>query len=66
MKNCSRLEMMKVFLRALNSDVVKNSEWIYGSKKRKKEGERKSAFCEQRSPRPLVLNSITITASKDI
>jgi hypothetical protein len=66
MKNCSRLEMMKVFLRALNSDVVKNSEWIYGSKKRKTERERKSVFYEQRSPRPLVLNSITITASKDI
>jgi len=65
MKNCSRLEMMKVFLRALNSDVVKNLEWIYGSKKRKK-GERKRVFCEQRSPRPLVVNSITITASKDI
>jgi hypothetical protein len=36
MKNCSTPEMMKVFLRALNSDVVKNSEWIYGSKKRKR------------------------------
>jgi hypothetical protein len=40
MKNYSRLEMMKVFLKALNSDVVKNSEWIYGSKKRKRERER--------------------------
>jgi hypothetical protein len=66
--------MMKVFLRALNSDVVKNSEWIYGSKKEKRERERererkkerKSVFCEQRSPRPLVVNSITITASKGI
>jgi len=36
MKNCSRLEMMKVFVTGLNSDVVKNSEWIYGSKKKKK------------------------------
>ena len=41
MKNYSRLEMMKVFLKALNSDVVKNSEWIYGSKKRKRERQKK-------------------------
>jgi len=41
MKNCSTLEMMKVFLRALNSDVVENSEWIYGSKKRKIERKKK-------------------------
>jgi len=44
MKNCSRLEMMKVFLRALNSDVVKNSEWIYGSKKRKRERKKKKCL----------------------
>jgi hypothetical protein len=35
-------------------------------KAKKIEREEKSVFCEQRSPLPLVVNSITITASKEI
>jgi hypothetical protein len=53
--------MTRGFLKVLNSDIVKDSKWIYGSRRGKG-----SVYCARRLLRPLEVKGITITTSKEI